>query len=180
MVPENVANVKSQAADFKPLPQGVYEAQVIDITFKPKEDAKPSKYEAKDKFWILLGILNAGENRGRALTHFVTSSFNAGFSGGKSSKLYDFAVAVMGQHLDDKAGIDVNTLVGGTLQIVVKHTQVGDKTYANIVEVMEMTKGKAVDRFTEEELARLTANKEEKFDPSQLDNVDLGVSPISK
>lgn len=171
MVPENVANVKSQAVDFKPLPQGVYEAQVIDITFKPKEEAKPSKYEAKDKFWILLGVLNAGENRGRLLTHFVTTSFNAGFSGGKSSKLYDFAVAVMGQKLDDKSGIDVNTLVGGTLQIVVKHTTVGDTTYANIVEVMEMTKGKSVERFNEQELSKLIGEKEDKFDPSDLDHV---------
>lgn len=171
MVPENVANVKSQAADFKPLPQGVYEAQVIDITFKPKTEAKPSKFEAKDKFWALLGILNAGENRGRLLTHFVTTSFNAGFSGGQESKLYSFAVAVMGQKLDDKAGIDVNSLVGGTLQIVVKHSTVGDKTYANIVEVMEMTKGKVAERFTEEELAKLLKEKDEKFDPSQLDHV---------
>lgn len=169
MVPENVANVKSQATEFKPMPQGLYEAQVIDITFKPKAEAKPSKFEAKDKFWILLGILNAGENRGRLLTHFVSTSFNAGFKGGQASKLYEFTCAVMGQKLDDKVGIDVNTLVGGTLQIVVKHAVVGDMTYANIVEVIEMEKGKLVSVFTEEELAKLTKVDEEKIDFTSLD-----------
>ena len=168
-VPENVANVKSQAAEFAPLPQGVYEAQVIDVTFKPKEEAKPSQYEPKDKFWILLGILNEGETRGRLLTHFVSTSFNAGFSKGQPSKLYEFACAVMGQKLDDKLGIDVNTLIGGSLQIVVKHGETNGKVYANIVEVMSMAKGKVVKLFTEEELARFTRTSDEKLDLGDLD-----------
>lgn len=174
MIPENVANVKSQATEFKPMPQGVYEAQVIDMTFKPKAEAKPSKYEAKDKFWILLGILNDA-HRGETLMHFVTTSFNAGFKGGQASKLYEFAVAVMGQVLDDKKGIDVNTLVGGTLQIVVKHAVTPERTYANIVEVMEMEKGKTVKVFTEEELTKLLKDREERIDTTELENLpELG------
>jgi len=168
-VPENVASVKSQATEFKPLPQGVYEAQVVDITFKAKEEAKPSQYAPKDKFWILLGVLNEGENRGRLLTHFVSTSFNAGFSKGQPSKLYEFACAVMSQKLDDKTGIDVNTLIGGTLQIVVKHSEFNGKVYANIVEVMSLAKDRVVEGFTEEELAKYAKVSEDKLDLDSLD-----------
>jgi len=179
MVPENVANVKSQAADFKPLPQGVYEAQVLDITFKPKEENTASKYKPIDKFWILLGILN-GEHRGETLMHFVSTSFNAGYSGGQSSKLYDFSEAVMNQKVDDKEGIDVNTLVGGALQIVVKHTVTPDRTFANITEVMAVEKGKEVKDFTIEEMDAILKPRAEYADKEGKEGIDPDDLDIDK
>lgn len=144
--------VKNEGTTFIPIPQGVYEVEIVDISFKPKEAQKAGKFEAKDKYYIHLGILTEGEYRGKPLTHFVTTSYNAGFSGGQSSKLYDLACAVMGEKLNDKVQLDLNTLIGGVFNIVVKEKATADgKVFANIVEVMSKTKGSQSKPLTDEE-----------------------------
>ena len=130
--------VKNEGKNFTPVPEGVYGVEVVDIYFKPKEELKPGKFPAKDKYYITLGILDTGELRGKSLIHFVTTAFNAGFTGGQPSKLYDFVCAVMGEKIDDKNEQDLNTLIGGQLVIIVKESAGQDgRKFSNITEVMK-------------------------------------------
>jgi hypothetical protein len=166
--------VKNEGTGFTPVPQGVYDVEIVDINFKPKEEQKPGKFEPKDKYYITLGILNEGEYRGKALTHFVSTSYNAGFSGVQSSKLYDLACAVMDIKLDDKEELDLNTLVGGTFMIVVKDKSTADgKVFSNIAEVMSLTKGKTVKHLTEEELKACMPKSGDDVSDIPLDLPDL-------
>lgn len=130
--------VKKDNASFTPMPEGAYGAEVVDINFKPKEELKAGKFPPKDKYYITLGILDSGELRGKSLIHFVSTSFNAGFTGGSPSKLYDFVCAVMSEKVDDKKELDLNSLLGGQLVIIIKDNVAADgKVYSNITEVMK-------------------------------------------
>jgi hypothetical protein len=130
--------VKNEGTGFTPIPEGVYGVEVVDINFKPKEELKPGKFPAKDKYYITLGILDEGELRGKSLVHFVTTAYNAGFTGGQPSKLYDFVCAVMGEKVDDKKELVLPTLIGGQLVIIVKDSPTADgRVFSNITEVMK-------------------------------------------
>lgn len=133
------ANVSNKTKDYPVVPEGFYVAQVMDIDFKPKEEQEQKgKFAPKDKFYVRLGILSP-EQRGARLTHFVSTAFTSGFDGGQASKLYELVCAVMGEKVDENQELDINTLIGGRLRILVKHKEVGGKTYQNIAEVMKAT-----------------------------------------
>jgi hypothetical protein len=164
-VEANKAIIKNEGGNFELTPEGVYNAEVVDIVLK--ENQQGYKGKIVDKLWIKLGILDE-EQRALGLMHFVSTAYTAGFKGGQSSKLYDFACAVMGEQLDDKA-IDVNTLIGGRLRIVVKHKDSNGKTYSNITEVMKVDAGgKKLPELTSDEKSKL-AIKERDSEPTIFD-----------
>lgn len=139
-VDQNRAKVSNTGKDYPVIPEGFYVAQVMDIEFKPKEEQEnKGKYAPKDKFYVKLGILSP-EQRGSRITHFVSTAFTSGFDGGQASKLYELVCAVMGEQVSDKVEMDVNTLIGGRLRILVKQKEMGDKKFSNITEVMKINK----------------------------------------
>lgn len=172
------AIIENKGGNFDVVPEGIYTAQIADVVLKKNQ--KGYKGKLVDKLWFKLGILDE-EQRGLSVLHSVSTAFTAGFSGGQASKLYDLACAVAGEKLDDKS-LDVNTLIGGRLRIVVKHKEVNGKTYVNVAEVMKVdAKGKKLPELTEEELQRLVF-KEDTTDEDidleeasrELDLPDLG------
>jgi hypothetical protein len=168
-VDPNDALIKNEGGNYELIPEGVYIAQVADVVLKKNQ--KGYKGKLVNKLWFKLGILDE-EQRGLGIIHFVSTAFTAGFSGGQSSKLYDFACAVVGEQLDDTS-IDVNTLIGGRLRIVVKHKESNGKTYSNITEVMKVdAKGEKLPELTEEELQRLVFSKEEEITDEEMKEID--------
>jgi len=92
------AIVVNTMEDFPLLPEGIYEAEVVDVELKEKIQGK---FGLKDKFYIRMGILD-DENRGFPLIHFTSTSYTSGFEGGQASKLYNFVCAVFGERLTTK------------------------------------------------------------------------------
>ncbi len=168
----NEALIKNEGGNYELTPEGVYTAQVADVVLKKNQKGYMGKLV--DKLWFKLGILDE-EQRGLGVIHFVSTAFTAGFSGGQSSKLYDLACAVMGEQLDDTS-IDVNTLIGGKLRIVVKHKETNGKTYSNITEVMKAdANGKKLPELTEEELGKLVFSDEEEITDEDLKEIDKAI-----
>lgn len=155
-VPTNKAMISNEPREYELLPEGIYEAEVVDIVLK---EGIQTKYGIKDKFYIYLGLLDE-EYRGKPLLHFVSTSYTGAYEGGKASKLYEFVCAVMGEKVDDKEPLDINGLIGGKLKIVVKHNQSGDKTYANVTEVMS-DKSSKLSELTEEEKQAILPQEED-------------------
>ena len=171
-VDPNDALIKNEGGNYELIPEGVYTAQVADVVLKKNQ--KGYKGKLVNKLWFKLGILDE-EQRGLGIIHFVSTAFTAGFSGGQSSKLYDLACAVTGEQLDDDS-IDVNTLIGGKLRIVVKHKETNGKTYANITEVMKVdAKSKQLPELTKEELQRLAFDDEEEITDEDLKEIDKAI-----
>lgn len=180
-ISENQAIVKNDGTSFTPIPKGVYEVEIVDITFKPKEEQKVSKFEPKDKYYVKLGILTDGESRGKSITHFVSTSYNAGFSGGQASKLYELTCAVMDENIDDKVELDLNTLIGGIFVIMVKEKATADGRVTTVIaEVTSLPKGKKVVPLTNEErevlLPKVDGEVEDFVDPSLMEKALDGVS----
>lgn len=164
------ATVQDTGGEFELLPEGMYTAQVTDINL---EEGVESKYGKKDKFYFTLGILDE-EERAKKLMHFTTTAYNAGFTGGSSSKLYDTACAIMGEQLDAEQPLDVNTLIGGRLRIVVKHqvSKKDGKTYANITEVMKSdVASKKLPELTDAELAEVNKPREDKMSDAEMESI---------
>ncbi len=132
-VETNKATVQNEGGQYELIPEGIYTVEVLDIELK---EGIESKFGLKNKFYFKLGILEE-ELRGKIIMHFTTTAYTSGFKGGQSSKLYETACAIMGEKLDDKEALDVNTLIGGRFKAIVKHSQSGEKEYANITEVMK-------------------------------------------
>jgi len=168
----NEAIIKNEGGNYELIPEGVYTVQVADVILKKNQ--KGYRGKVVDKLWFKLGILDE-ELRGLGIVHFVSTAFTAGFSGGQSSKLYDLACAVTGEQLDDDS-IDVNTLIGGKLRIVVKHKETNGKTYSNITEVMKVdAKSKKLPELTKEELQRLAFDDEEEITDEDLKEIDKAI-----
>jgi hypothetical protein len=170
-VPSDKAIVKNEPKTYVNVPQSLYHVQVADIEYK---EGVEGKYGKKDKFYIRLGILDDKKfvaevdgkketlsTRGMQLMYFATTVFSQGSKGFSNSKLYDFATAVMNEELDERAGIDVNTLIGGKLQALVKHNKVEDKVYVNVESVMAADESNDLPELTDEELKAILPEGED-------------------
>ena len=111
-----------------------------------------------------LGILDkkARNMKLRYQTSVSFTSFKAG------SKLYNLSCAVMDEQLDENADFDINSLVGGTVQVLVKHTHNEERgvTYANIKEVLPAKDKLPV--LTEEEKGSEHIDPNEDIKPSEV------------
>lgn len=135
-VDSNKSNVSNTGTDYPVVPEDVYVAELVDVTLK---EGIKTQWGLKDKFYFYFGILNDSEQRGARVLHTVSTAFNAGFQGGQPSGLYKLSCALTGETLDDKEGIDVNTLIGKRAKLVIKVSQKDGKTYANVAETMKAT-----------------------------------------
>lgn len=155
---------------FELIPEGVYTVEVLDVQFMDKEEDKNTKFTPKDKFKFVLTILD-DEYRGRLVWHRVTTTFTSGFKG-RASKLYEIVCAIMGEKVDDSVGIDINTLTGGQLRVVVKH----NNGWANVTEVMKADQ--KLEELSEEARADLMKSiTKEKVDVDEvIEDMDKSLS----
>jgi hypothetical protein len=154
------AVVQNEGKDFEVIPEGLWNVQVVDLELKKDQEG----YQGKkvDKIYIRTGILDE-ELRGKSLMHFVSKAYTAGWDKGSPSKLYEFCCAVYGQNLNDEDKMDLNTLIGGKLKMLVKHKQGTDgKVRFNVAEVMKIdASGSKLPELTEEEILALMPNEKE-------------------
>jgi len=137
-VPNDRSNVQNSGNNFEPLPNGMYNVEVVDITLE--QDVVGFEGKVSDKFYIRMGILDESQ-RGKLVMHFVSTAWTAGWDKGSPSKLWEFACAITRQTLNDEDKFDVNSLIGQRLQVIMKKKlDKKGKTWSNVVEVMEIEK----------------------------------------
>lgn len=142
----NISIEKKEAQDLKPLPETIYQVELLDITDeqKPTYDTrnKPEEekvYETVLKFqFTLLSGKDGDENlRGRNVWEsFVPTFLYISKKNGKN-KLYQITEALLGHELspEEEARMDteyMNGLIGKQCRVGIKNKQSGDNVYSNI------------------------------------------------
>jgi hypothetical protein len=127
------AKVRNDPKEFDKVDEGMWTVEITDIVLKENVE---TKWGVKDKFYIYLGVLN-DEQRAKRVVHITSTAYNAGFTGGQASALYEFVCAVYGQTVDDKEELDINALIGGRLNIVIKHKEKDGKVFASVDSVLK-------------------------------------------
>lgn len=166
---------KKEATDYSPLPEDVYQVELLDITSeeKPTYDTRnkpdPEKiYETvlNFQFVVLDGTDEKGESlRGRnVFENFVPTFLYISKKNGKN-KLYKITEALMGRELtpEDEAYMDgafLNTLIGRQLRIGTIIKKDGDKSYTNIDKFLKA--GTLINALTDEEKEKATVKKDDK------------------
>lgn len=136
---------KKEIQEFKPLPENIYQVELLDISAeqKPTFDTrnKPDnekKYETvlNFQFTLLAGVDNGEQLRGRNIwKNFVPTGLWISLKG--KNALYQITEAIKGGQLspEEEAFMDqnyLNSLIGKQCRVGVKNKQSGDKTYSNI------------------------------------------------
>lgn len=98
------------------VPEGVYSAEIMDITFIPGEQNQfTGKPQLKFRFKI-----SEGAQKDLELVSWVSLSLNPGWDQGSPSNLYLIAKAVMGEEPNPDVDFLPSWLMGGKLQILVE------------------------------------------------------------
>jgi hypothetical protein len=155
---------KKEAMDYAPLPEDVYQVELLDITseVKPTYDTRNKPDPEKEyetvlnfQFVVLDGQDDKGESlRGRNIfENFVPTFLYISKKNGKN-KLYKITEALMGRELtpEDEAYMDgafLNTLIGRQLRIGTIIKKDGDKSYTNIDKYLRA--GTLINALTDEE-----------------------------
>jgi hypothetical protein len=171
-VAENEANVQNKGISFEPLPNGLYNVQIADVELV--KDVVGYEGKLTDKFYFRMGILDPTQ-RGKLVMHFVSTAYTSGWEKGSPSKLWEFACAVYGQTLNDEDKINVNTLIGGKLQVLVKQKEdKKGKIRSNVVEVMKMEEaGKTLPELTDAEIKKLLPKTTGEASPESMSEEEL-------
>jgi len=98
------------------VPEGVYIVEITDITHIPGEQ---NQFSGKPQLKLNFKITE-GEYKELELLSWVNLVINPGWDQGSPSNLYKIAAAVMGEDPSMDEEFYPNTLIGGTLQVVVE------------------------------------------------------------
>lgn len=136
MLPNNLPIVKKETKTFDPLPEDIYQVELLDITAEDKEtyNSKMGKTQEKEyetilsfQFTLLDGTDNGESLRGRNVwANFVPSFLYISAKNGKNA-LYRIVEALQGKTLSPEQeanGIDgafLNSLIGKQCRIVTKN-----------------------------------------------------------
>ncbi len=181
MLSSNLKVEKKEAMEYAPLPEDVYQVELLDITseVKPTYDTrnKPDlekEYETvlNFQFVVLDGTDEKGESlRGRNIfENFVQSFLYISKKNGKN-KLYKITESILGRELspEDEAFMDgafLNTLIGRQLRIGTIIKKDGDKSYTNIDKYLKAINKIELALNDEEREKSKVKPKEEKTSPS--------------
>lgn len=150
MINENLTIEKKEATESKPLPENIYQVELLDVTSKNEESYNSKKARKEDpslkpinedilsfQFVLLGGKDKDGSSlRGRSTwANFVPTYLYNGKNG--KNKLYQITEALLGHELtlEEEATMDgafINRLVGKQCRVGIKNKVSGDKTYSNI------------------------------------------------
>lgn len=151
MLDNNFVAEKKESVEYLPLPDDMYQVELLDVTSSVSETYDSKKARASDttlepvmetvlefQFTLLDGEEDGKTLRGRNLwQNFVPSFLYISKKNGKN-KLYQIVEALQGEALSFKqeaegiSGADINTLIGKQCRVVTKNKTIGDKTYTNI------------------------------------------------
>lgn len=135
MLANNLPIVKKEASSFEPLPEDMYQVELLDITAEEKEtyNSKIGKTTEKEyetilsfQFTLLDGDENGKSLRGRNVwANFIPSYLYVGKNG--KNKLYQIVEALQGQSISPQQeaeglnGAFLNSLIGKQCRVVTKN-----------------------------------------------------------
>lgn len=165
MINEDLKIEKRETADYVPIPEDMYQIEVLDVNNEKTEtyDSKMGNTDKKEYEQILnlqYVVLDEGEHRGRSVwDNFVPTYLYISKKNGKN-KLYQILESLLGRELtqqEEAEGINsetINGLIGKQMRVATKNVVKGDKTYTKI-ETYYKSKGD-VTPLTEEEKEKAT------------------------
>lgn len=178
MLDKNIKVTKEEAKTYPPLPENIYQVQLLDVTSKENEtyDSKrdsstETEYETVMSFQFtllagqdLMGVNGVEDLRGRNVwANFIPIYLYIGKNG--KNNLYRIIEALLGRDItpeEEAGGIDgefLNKLIGKQCRIGTKHKKSGDKVFDNIETYYPSeTDGKAL---TDEEVENATVKVKE-------------------
>ena len=146
MLDTNIRVNKEEAKIYNPLPENIYQVELLDITSEQRPsfdtrsmpaDEQIMETNFKFQYTLLAGKDGEDDLRGRNVWHnFVKASLYIGKNG--KNDLYRIVEALMGRDLtleEEANGIDgafLNSLIGKQCRIGTKHKRSGEKVYDNI------------------------------------------------
>lgn len=169
---------KKEAMEYSPLPEDVYQVELLDIHSekKPTFDTRNKSDEEKQyetvlnfQFVLLDGSEDGKSLRGRNLfENFVPVYLYISSKNGKN-KLYKIVEALLGHELtlEEEAKLDgefLNSLVGKQIRVGTKITTKGDKTYSNIDKYLKANNQLPSLSDEEKENARVKKDEEKSED----------------
>ena len=147
MIEENLQVKKVEAKIYPPIPENIYQVELLDINIKSvAKYKKPNELEdvLDFQFTVLDGKDKAGEDlRCRNLwRNFVPTYLYIGKNG--KNILYQILEAILDRELtqeEEISSIDtnfLNELIGKQCRVIVKNKKVNDKIYSNIESFLPM------------------------------------------
>jgi len=171
MIEETILIKKEEGKTYDPLPEQIYQVEVLDITL-----TEGTKYKSTEKikqlsfqFTLLEGEAKGERLRGRSVwKNFVQTSLYVGKNGKNS--LYQIIEACIGRELsreEEMKGIDnnfLNALIGEQLKVFTEHkpSKDGSKIFDNIIKFMPAPDKLPALTEEEKEKARVKNTKGEK------------------
>lgn len=168
MLDDNMTIPKEEKAEYKPLPDDIYQVEFLDVAAEQSETYDSKKARQSDPslapvmetiFNFQFTVLDGGEFDGKPVrgrnvwANFVPSVLYVGKNG--KNALYQIVEALQGQPLSPEqeavgiTGKDINALIGLQCRIMTKQKAKNDKTFMNVVSYLPI-KGKLA-ALTEEE-----------------------------
>jgi hypothetical protein len=169
MIEENFKIEKKEKADYPPLPEDVYQAELIDVTIEEKDTTNnKTKEVTKEKFFkfeygLLDGVENGKSLRGRRVwMNYIPVYLYIGAKG--KNKLYKAVEVLTKRELtrEEEATFEakkLNELIGMQCRVVVKNTVKDGKTYSNIDSYL----------YANNNLLALTENEKKPKDNAELE-----------
>lgn len=131
-------------SDFDPVPSGVHQAVCYGVADIGTQKSAQSKYGPKRKIILLFELpherADFGEDR-KNLPRGISSTYTQSLS--DKALLRRDLESWRGHKFTEKEleGFDPKVLIGVNCQLNIVHNQKGDKTYANIVSIIPLSKG---------------------------------------
>lgn len=177
---------KKEAMDYKPLPENIYQVELLDITSETKptydtrtkpEDEQEFETVLKFQYTLLAGKDGETSLRGRNVWHgFVPTYLYIGKNG--KNNLYRIVEALLGRQLTPQeeaeglTGKHLNSLIGKQCRVGLKHKKSGEKVYENIETYYPVEQ--LMPALTPEEKEKATVKKdEEKTEQPKDDYADI-------
>src|SRR3990167_1537530 len=145
MIEINFKIEKREKADYQPIPEDVYQCELIDV-----EIQEHNKYQSEEKenvFSFTFGVVDEGEFRARRLwKNFVPTYLYVGKNG--KNALYQIVEALLRRELtpEDEATLDtdvINELIGRQVRVLTNNKTTGDKTFTNIKSFLRTTEAQS-------------------------------------
>ena len=185
MINENFKIEKKEGTEYPPLPENIYQVELLDIELQVKPKYKKEN-ETEKVFSFQFTLLNGKEKDGSSLRgrniwrNFVPTYLYIGNKG--KNILYQIVEAIIGMELSPEieATLDaekLNKLIGRQARIVVKNTKKDDKTYSNIDTFLPIEAPLTALTAEEKEQARVK-NKEEEQTHAEPHEEEIQVENI--
>lgn len=182
MITDNFKIEKKEGITYDPVPDDIYQVELLDIEVKEQEKYKePTKKEKVFSFQFT--ILDHEELRGRNIwVNFVPTYLYISSKNGKN-KLYQIVESILGRELtpEDEATMDaekLNKLIGHQLRIFVETITKNDKKFNNVKKFMKLITRLTPLTAEEKEKAKVKNKKEEEKEAIEVASDEIRIEDI--